>query len=154
MCWGGAGDITISSCTIVSNSAIGSGGGTRTAQSNSRAEQIEDSIIYFNRSGDSSSNYSIGTGPTTLFTNCCTSPAFPAGVTNANTITNNPQFMNWTASDYRLDRNSPCVNAGVNRDWMPGDVDLDGRNRIDKFSGIVDIGCFEYVPNGTMYGFR
>ena len=28
---------------------------------------------------------------------------------------------------------------------------LDGRSRIDRFSGIVDMGCYEYLPQGAMY---
>jgi hypothetical protein len=34
---------------------------------------------------------------------------------------------------------------------MSGALDLDGRSRIDRFSGIVDMGCYEYLPGGSMY---
>jgi len=34
---------------------------------------------------------------------------------------------------------------------MNGAFDLDGHSRIDRFSGVVDMGCYEYLPAGTMY---
>ena len=54
----------------------------------------------------------------------------------------------------RLTAGSPCINAGTNQAWMAGDVDLDGRTRVDRFSRLVDMGCYEYVPVGTLFGFR
>jgi hypothetical protein len=32
-------------------------------------------------------------------------------------------------------------------------TDLDGHNRIDRYSGIVDMGCYEYLPAGGLYRF-
>jgi len=34
---------------------------------------------------------------------------------------------------------------------MTGAVDLDGHSRIDRFSGVVDMGCYEYLPQGFMF---
>jgi hypothetical protein len=37
---------------------------------------------------------------------------------------------------------------------MAGAVDLDERSRIDRFSGKVDMGCYEYLPSGTAFTLR
>jgi len=34
---------------------------------------------------------------------------------------------------------------------MTSAADLGGHSRIDRFFGIVDMGCYEYLPQGTMY---
>jgi len=39
-----------------------------------------------------------------------------------------------------------CLHACANENA----VDLDGYSRIDRFSGIVDIGCYEYLPQGMI----
>lgn len=44
---------------------------------------------------------------------------------------------------WTLRRGSPCVNAGMNEEWMLAANDLAGKTRI--FGGIVDIGCYEYI---------
>jgi hypothetical protein len=49
-----------------------------------------------------------------------------------------------------LSQGSPCINAGVNRDWMTDGVDLDNHHRLDPYSRIVDMGCYEYLPSGMM----
>jgi len=48
-----------------------------------------------------------------------------------------------------LAQSSPCINSGTNEYWM--NLDLDGRSRIDRFSGMVDMGCYEYLPAGIMF---
>jgi hypothetical protein len=65
-------------------------------------------------------------------------------------ITNNPAFVDYANFNFRLANSSPCINAGVNEVWMNDVFDLDGRSRIDHFSRIVDMGCFEYLPSGIM----
>lgn len=66
-------------------------------------------------------------------------------------VTGDPKFVNAAAWDFRLDRESPCVNAGDNRDYTAASVDFYGKPRVFNFgkrSGIVDIGCSE-SPWGT-----
>lgn len=74
-----------------------------------------------------------------------------------NTLSN-PNFINSAGGadrNYRFNRPSPCFNTGTNQlDWMAGAVDLDGHHRIDVFSGIVDMGCYEYLLSGTMFSGR
>jgi hypothetical protein len=57
-------------------------------------------------------------------------------------ITNDPQFVNFSAGDCRLQIASPCINTGTNQDWMTNSFDIQGHDRIifDK----VDMGAFEY----------
>jgi hypothetical protein len=57
--------------------------------------------------------------------------------------------MNTNAGNYRLSQGSPCINAGNNQ-YAPATPDLDGHSRIDRYSGIVDMGCYEYLPSGMM----
>ena len=49
-------------------------------------------------------------------------------------------------NDYRLARGSPCIDAGMNEDWMYGAVDLDGNPRVffGRSSKTVDMGAYEY----------
>jgi hypothetical protein len=134
---GGINRVTLYNCTVVGNSA-GSGGGGGAA-----IGTLYNSIIYFNNSGG---NYAYSPS----FTNCCTSPSNATGWAVGN-ITNAPSFVNANAGNYRLSLGSPCINAGLNQSWMATNrVDLDGYGRIDRYSGIVDMGCYEYLPSGFM----
>ena len=81
------------------------------------------------------------------FTNCCLEST--NGLQTSGCITNNPLFVDSTAGNYRLNVNSPCINAGFNQDWMTNAVDLDGRQRIRY--GTVDIGAYERIYEGTIY---
>ena len=89
---------------------------------------------------------------TVTFSNCLigTGAVLPGG----GNIRSNPEFSDWPALDCRLSSISPCVNAGVNQPWMNGGVDLDNKVRIDRFLGIVDIGCYESTPRGMLVRIR
>jgi hypothetical protein len=141
--------VTISSCTIVSNYAyICRGGGIR----GSSATICENSIIYFNGCVYAeSSNVYVETGNAS-FSNCCSAPAtIFTNSTSTNNIVADPQFINWPNGNYHLANNSPCINSGINRAWMDNASDLDGaHHRIDGFSHIVDMGCYEYLPSGII----
>lgn len=54
---------------------------------------------------------------------------------------------------YALNRDSPCLDKGVNDGWTADDIDLAGNKRLN---GIVDIGCYEnwYVAPGLKVVFR
>ncbi len=49
-------------------------------------------------------------------------------------------------NDYHLLVSSPCIDAGLNEDWMSAAVDLDGRKRIiyGRSSLTVDMGAYEF----------
>ncbi|MCX6993509.1 MAG: hypothetical protein NT011_10255, partial [Kiritimatiellaeota bacterium] len=147
---------TIQNCTIVSNYASAGYGGIYVSRTNAAAK-VENTIIWGNSTGSgTSSNWSINAwGDTAMstFTNCCTSPNIVyAYATAVNTITNDPRFISTT--DSRLQSDSPCINAGVNRDWMENALDVYGNRRIDNFRRTVDIGAYEYLSKGTLVGFQ
>lgn len=84
-------------------------------------------------------------------TNCCLAPTNVYGSAN---ISTEPVLVDRDAGDFCLQKTSPCINAGLYQSWMDGALDLDGRRRLDRFSQLVDIGCYEYVPRGSMIGLR
>lgn len=57
-------------------------------------------------------------------------------------ISADPLFLDAAASDFHLLANSPCLEAGVNQDWMTGAQDLDANARI--INSTVDIGSYEF----------
>jgi len=65
-------------------------------------------------------------------------------------IVNDPKFLAPASGDYSLASDSPCINLGVNRDWMVGALDLAGNPRRD--GARVDMGAYETLipPRGTM----
>ncbi|MGO8838971.1 MAG: choice-of-anchor Q domain-containing protein [Limisphaerales bacterium] len=119
---GGAYFGTLNNCTLVSNSVSSSGGGAYHAT-------LNNCIVWFNTAA-SGPNYSSGT-----LNNCCTTP-LPAGSGN---LTNAPMFVDLAGVNYRLNSNSPCINAGNNT--YASANDLDGNPRI--IGGTVDIGAYE-----------
>jgi uncharacterized repeat protein (TIGR01451 family) len=67
----------------------------------------------------------------------CTTPD-PGGAGN---ITNDPQFVDASVSNFHLLPTSPCIDAGTNQAWMIGAVDLDGHPRV--VNETVDMGAYE-----------
>ncbi|MCX6993279.1 MAG: right-handed parallel beta-helix repeat-containing protein [Kiritimatiellaeota bacterium] len=138
---------SIQNCTIASNAApLGAGGlFIRSATD----IQFENTIIWGNSGSGTYSNYYLSAGPNT-FTNCCISPRIPGTyATEVNTITNDPRFV--STADFRLQLDSPCINAGINQYWMEGAQDLDGKQRIDNFRKTVDLGAYEFLGRGTLF---
>ncbi|MFA7158473.1 MAG: hypothetical protein WC299_04150, partial [Kiritimatiellia bacterium] len=142
--WSATGPLYIYNCTVVSNlSTVTGAGGVRSAAAN----PIVNSIVYSNYFNASVDNI-FGFGGTIL-TNTCTSStnAFPG----PGNITNNPRFKDFAGQDFRLGPDSPCVNRGLNQGWMDGGQDVDKRSRKDVFSGVVDMGCYEYLQQGMVF---
>jgi len=135
----------VESCTIVSNYAALSGGGVYIDGPGSSGTN---NIIYFNTAGVSANNFTNTAGNTGLNYSC----VIPA-VNGAGNITNDPRLVDLAGGNYRLRVNSPCVNAGTNKNWMTNAVDLDGSARIRY--GIVDMGAYETVlRQGNLYRVR
>lgn len=80
-------------------------------------------------------------GGTLYATNCCA--AVTNGVIGTGIITNDPRFIDAALGNFRLAKDSPCINAGVNQEWMQNNTDIEGNPRIDQKSGKVDLGCYE-----------
>ncbi|MCX6993325.1 MAG: hypothetical protein NT011_09325 [Kiritimatiellaeota bacterium] len=153
---------SIKNCTIASNVAYGSGGGLGFlgAYGNNGHPSVENTIIWGNSSaGTGVSNYYIYATNTAescvAFTNCSTSPNIVSiYASDINTISNNPRYVNDATGDFRLQSDSPCIDAGVNRGWMEGALDFYGNRRIDNFRKTVDIGAYEFLAKGTVFGFQ
>lgn len=56
-------------------------------------------------------------------------------------ISADPLFINASTGNFRLVQGSPCIDAGVNQDWMASAVDPDGKPRI--VGTAVDINAYE-----------
>ena len=134
----------IENCTIVSNYAKNYGGGLCMNGANCRGTN---NIVYFNTAGTSANNFTNTAGNTGLHYSC----VIPA-VDGTRNITNDPSLLDLTGGNYRLSGTSLCVNAGLNANWMTNAVDLDGRSRIRY--GTVDMGAYEVICGGTIYGFH
>jgi len=152
----------ISNCTVVSNTASLQGGGIYVFLRTGQTSCVENVVSYFNTCVNGSSNIYFFSDqlPYHYIVNSCIAPtnAFVTtgigGYYYANNIEVNPQFAGKDTGDWRLTQASPCVNTGTNETWMDGAVDLDLHSRIDRFSGIVDMGCYEYLMRGTMFSGR
>jgi len=152
-------DCVMENCTIVGNYGY-QGGGLKLVPDTGGTSTVWNSIVYgnFPTSGSWSNRYAAGTG-SNLFYNTCIAPLVNGTVTpdrgqSINCISDNPEWFAGSENNYRLTRDSPCVNTGLNQGWMVGAVDLDGSSRIDRFSGVVDMGAYEYLPRGTVFSFR
>ena len=123
---GGALDSTLYSCTIVGNEAAATGGGAN-------GGTVWNCIISGNLPDD--------LHDVTDYYSCATNATGPGS------ITNNPLFVG--GSDYRLQADSPCINAGTNQAWMTDAKDLDGNERLWPRGGTVDVGCYERGSSAT-----
>ena len=133
--WSATGSMSLHNCTIVSNLSTYLGpGGVRSSSVN----PVCNSIIRFNYHNAAISDWYTYGG--TTFTNSC-STGVMLGTGN---FGSDPAFRDLAGFDFRLSRTSPCVNAGANLSWMTGATDLDGNPRIDRVTGRVDVGCYEY----------
>lgn len=76
-------------------------------------------------------------------TNCYANVNGFADGSGGNIKGESPKFADPDNDDWTLGSGSPCRNKGYNADWMYSAKDLAGNPRIDKFFGVVDIGCYE-----------
>ena len=124
---------TALNCTIVSNTAARGGGVFNVA--------LRNCIVMGNTAPDGLSNYFWSSGPVDVLYSC-TAPL----ATGDGNIAGDPLFANALTGDYHLQASSPCREAGSNV-FAPLPWDLDGNPRIlPQPDGIVDMGCFEFVP--------
>ncbi len=124
------------SSTIAANSATTDGGGVYGGS----GAWLYNSIAYSN---------SAPIGPDLSLAKmeyCCTTPP----VFDTSNITNPPAFINPAIGDFRLQSNSPCINAG-NNSFVTNSIDLDGNPRI--VGGSVDMGAYEYQTPGSMLSY-
>jgi hypothetical protein len=113
----GYSDITLINNTIVYNKSLrkdGSrrNGGALSTQGGFATFSGRNNIIYFNESEDNSQYTSIYNGGEINLTNTCISQK----ISGKGNISNNPLFVNPVKDDFRLKKNSPCINAGKKQD--------------------------------------
>ena len=123
---GGAMSATLINCTVVSNSAGSSAGG-------SRGSLMRNCIVYYNAAPTGPEF-----APDAPHTFLCTT-TLPSG--GGGSFTNAPLFVDQANGNFRLQANSPCINAGLN-DYVNNSTDLDGNPRIS--GGTVDVGAYEF----------
>ena len=121
---GGAYNDTLNNCTLTGNSAASAGGAYQGTLNNC--------ILYYNSAPDAPDS-SGGT-----LNHCCTTPLPTTGTGN---VADDPLFVDPFGGNWRLQSNSPCINAGANA-YVADGSDLDGLPRIA--GGTVDIGAYEF----------
>ncbi len=128
----------LDSCTIAGNATrgiyFGSGGETL----------LRNCIIASN-----GTDITYVAGQTVSVYYCCTTVTTGAFVAEG-CISGPPGFANYSAGEYRLAADSACINVGTNEPWMDGARDLGRLQRVDPFSGKVDIGAYEFLPPGAL----
>lgn len=141
-------NVKIENCTLVGN-VVNSGGGAIYAQSTNNALSVN-CLFADNVSGGSTSAADSDIDLATYRDNCVSysysrNGSFPAG--SHNVSGGDPLFVDAPQGNYRLHGKSPCVNAGLNQEWMTDAFDLDNDTKKPRIIGsAVDIGCYEYRP--------
>lgn len=156
---GGAQDWVLTNCLLVGNSATRGGGAfggylyncTVTANSattyagGTAGSGLFNSIVYFN-TALSQPNYTEPLGLLALFYSCTT----PLPLSGVGHFTNAPLFVSPAVGDYRLQANSPCINAGHNK-YITNNLDLAQTLRIS--GGTVDVGAYEFQSPASLLSY-
>ena len=152
-------DITLENCTIVSNNICNTAGYKSGGIHHRYTGKLKNCIVAFNTvCGErEDANYwnNVNTLTAANFINCCSDLANNKFSSGNGCVIANPKFVDPANGDFSLQPNSPCVDAGLDADWMVGRKvkDLAGSVRIS--SEHVDIGCYEcYFPLGLMMMFK
>jgi hypothetical protein len=131
-------EATLNNCTLAGNYAPSGGGAFKGTLNNC--------IVYYN-TATNGANYYGNQFDLLVLNHTCTIPLPPAGIGN---ITNTPLFMDQAIGNFRLQSNSPCINAGSSV-FAPDDPDLDGKPRI--VGGMVDIGAYEFQTPASVISY-
>lgn len=134
---------TLNNCTLIGNWAnqAGGGAGGQSFGFSVIVSKLNNCIVYYNVAGQEGDNYN----SFSELNSSCTTP-FPS--TGHGNIENRPHLVDLVGGDFRLQSDSPCINAGRNA-FAPEGTDLDGNPRISD--GTVDIGAYEFQnPASTL----
>ncbi len=148
------GTATFENCTITANHVApgsSSAGGVYLSSAIGNLTTFRNCIIYGNTNPAGYSNIYWSSAGSRVVENSCIAPVpGAASFTVTDSFADDPKLD----AGYRLTGESRCVNAGLYQTWMDGALDLDGRPRLDRFTGLVDIGCYEHVGMGAMFRIR
>jgi PKD repeat protein len=121
-------------CSILANSAFRGAGGIE------NPDLLENCIIYYNHGYY---EYDVNSWDNAVFNNCAGWIDYLQGDNN---FTNAPRLSSVTWPTLMSD--SPCIGAGLNRDWMTDAHDFEGEPRM---AGTVDVGADEFhSASGTV----
>lgn len=147
----------VESCTFAGNRAGDMGGAVRATETENSL--TINCLFADNASGNSTTAADCDISPEAYRNSCvsnCYSKAnsFPAEALNIGG--GDPLFADAAKGDYRLQKKSPCVNAGTNQVWMTGARDLQNSRKVNRImEDVVDIGCYEYrMPPGLLLWVR
>ncbi|MBU4211263.1 MAG: hypothetical protein KKD33_01625 [Verrucomicrobia bacterium] len=134
-------------CTIVNNQASSGAG----IYAKGGTNYIENCIVVSNvtSAGAQVNIYNDTAANTNNYWLTCTPDVLPP---NQGNITSDTLFVDRPNRNYRLSAGSPCINTGTNHAWITNSVDLDGRTRIRYVT--VDMGAYEFIRSGTIFGFH
>ncbi len=152
----------VENCTVVDNVinlTADKGGGILRLHDDA---VVVNTIVWNNREEESGTPNNLenhGTGVTYANVTHTAAPELdhdPEGTGNLSDIPE-PGFVDRPAGDYRLVKNSPCVNVGTTDGlaWitLAGALDLDGNPRL--VGGRPELGAYEFIPpRGTLIMFR
>ena len=154
-------DITFENCTIVSNNVCNTGNYKSGGIHHRYGGKLKNCIVAFNTKCGAATDDSWALA-NNAYTNCCGYPAVSKFTAANGCINDDPKFVDPANGDFRLQPNSPCVNAGLNADWMTTD-EIDPvtgkRKKVFDLAGVprlyganVDIGCYEvWFPKGLIF---
>jgi len=126
---GGACNGLLRNCTVIENTAVSYGGGVYDGE-------LFNCIVWGNLVKGVTNNHGWA-----YLRYSCSTPLPTSSYNGAGNITQDPLFVDATEGDFRLQDDSPCINAGTNY-YVVGTIDLDGKPRIRE--GRVDMGAYEY----------
>jgi hypothetical protein len=128
---GGASGSTLVNCTVTANTSLDDGGLGGAGGGGMAGGSALNSIVVAN-----SGSYGTPNIASVSLSYCCTG-SNPGGTGN---IVADPRFVDPAGGNYRLQPDSPCINAGVNA-ANASVADLDARPRV--VDSVVDMGAFE-----------
>ena len=130
---GGARNCRLIRCTVAGNLA-GPGGSSSPGQGGiDSCQSVENCIIYGNKLTDGTDSNANGS---TITYSCLGS-----SVSGTGNIVADPLFVDSANGNYRLEADSPCIDAGAAGDLdLP--FDLDGNPRVKGRA--IDMGCYEF----------
>jgi len=141
----------IENCTVVFNTNSSSwwaGGGIRFHAGTTNVT-VRNCIVQYNygAAGSVPTNFTCDSLTNAVSYSCIGGTNSLGENSKGGNITNDPSFSD---ASYRLSAQSPCVNSGINQNWMFNGIDLDGNRRLDQLNGRVDMGAYEFIHTITL----